>query len=125
MTALAMSASPSEAAFPGQNGRIAFDSSRFGGRDVFVQGVGETEATRLTDDAGADMDPMWSADGFRLAFWSDRDGNREIYVMGVDGSGQTNLTNDPALDDEPAWSPDGSRIAFTARATEVTASCTS
>ena len=72
-----------------------------------------TGATRLTDDPGADMDPMWSADGSRLAFWSDRDGNREIYVMGADGSGQTNLTDHPALDDEPAWSPDGSRIAFT------------
>ena len=41
VTALAMSASPSDAAFPGGNGKIAFDSSRFGGRDVFVQGLGD------------------------------------------------------------------------------------
>ena len=68
---------------PATTGRSPSTPRRFGGRDVFVQGLGDAEATRLTDDPAADMDPMWSADGSRLAFWSDRDGNREIYVMGV------------------------------------------
>jgi TolB protein len=80
--------------------------------DAALQGTGQPEPKRLTNDPATDFDPTWSPDGTRIAFRSQRDRNDEIYVMNSDGSCQTNLTNDPADDWSPAWSPDGSKIAF-------------
>ncbi len=106
-------ASPAPAAFPGQNGKIAFDTLRDGNVAIYVMdadGAGQTNLTGTTND---DFEPAWSADGQRIAFTSFRDGNNEIYVMNANGAGQTNLTNNASSDDTPAWSPDGQKIAFT------------
>ena len=51
---------------------------------------------RLTNNASADVDAVWSPDGTKIAFASDRDGNFEIYTMNADGTNQTRITNDPA-----------------------------
>ena len=59
--------------------------------------------TRLTNSAGAEWHPAYSADGSKIAFSSDRDGNWEVYVMNADGSGQINLTNVPAYDVDPSY----------------------
>ena len=40
-----------------------------------------TSQTRLTNNAGGNSQPSWSADGNKIAFSSGRDGNAEIYVM--------------------------------------------
>jgi Tol biopolymer transport system component len=101
------------ATFPGENGKITFDSNRDGGNyDIYVMNADGSEQTRLTTDPGIDEDPNWSPDGTKIAFNSIRDGNREIYVMNADGSEQTRLTTDPGSDDGPDWSPDGTKIAF-------------
>ena len=99
-------------AFPGANGKIAFQSDRDGNNEIYRMDGDGTDQTRLTSDLADDFDPSWSADGKQLAFFSFRDGNFEIYVMDGDGSDQTRLTNNPALDVEPSWSPDGEQIAF-------------
>jgi Tol biopolymer transport system component len=102
-----------QAAFPGINGKIAFDTDRDAGNiDVYMMQADGSGPTRLTTDPSFDADPAWSPDGTRIAFRSDRDGNPEIYVMNADGSGQTNLTNEGSEDQEPAWSPDGNKITF-------------
>jgi dipeptidyl aminopeptidase/acylaminoacyl peptidase len=101
------------ATFPGENGKITFDSNRDGGNyDIYVMNADGSEQTRLTTDPGIDEDPNWSPDGTKIAFNSIRDGNREIYVMNADGSEQTRLTNNPAIDTTPDWSPDGEKIVF-------------
>ena len=71
-----------------------------------------TGQNNLTNDAGDDVDPVFSPDGTKIAFTSGRDGNDEIYVMNADGTGQTNLTNDAGVDLNPVFSPDGTKIAF-------------
>jgi TolB protein len=98
------------AAFPGTNGKIAFESDRDGYTGIRVMDPDGSGVTNLFADFS--IDPAWSADGTRLAFASMRDGNFEIYVMNADGSGQQRITNNPAADLQPAWSPDGSHIAF-------------
>ncbi|MDQ2653066.1 MAG: DPP IV N-terminal domain-containing protein, partial [Chloroflexota bacterium] len=104
-----------EAAFPGGNGLIAYvtngNVSPFES-DIYTISPNGKKITRLTENAGANVDPAWSADGARIAFESDRDGSADVYVMNADGSGQTNLTNDPGCDSWPAWSPDGAKIAY-------------
>jgi Tol biopolymer transport system component len=104
---------PAAAAYPGANGKIAFESDRSGNNDIWVMNADGTNPVQLTTDPAGDHTPAWSPDGTKIAFVSDRDGgNFEIYVMNADGSGQTRLTDDPAQDFDPTWSPDGSRIAF-------------
>jgi Tol biopolymer transport system component len=112
VTALAASARPSFAAFPGANGKIAFTSDRSGNDEIYVMNADGSGQTNLTNNPADDGRPAWSPDGTKIVFQSNRDGNNEIYVMNADGSGQTNLTNNPADDADPSWSPDGSKILF-------------
>ena len=103
---------PGQAAFPGQNGRIAFESDRDGNAEIYAMNADGSAPTRLTNNTALDFTPAWSADGTKIAFESTRDGNTEIYVMNADGSGQTRRTNNAASDGDPSWSPDGTKIAF-------------
>lgn len=79
---------------------------------IAARGACETRVTRLTDDPGDDVFPVFSPDGSRIAFHSDRAGDRNIYLIDTDGSNIVQVTNDLAEDREPAWSPDGDLLAF-------------
>jgi dipeptidyl aminopeptidase/acylaminoacyl peptidase len=111
---LLLFAAPAGAAFPGVNGKIAFQHGLDGNVEVYTMEPDGSARTQLTTDPVADGDPVFSADGSRIAFahgvFSD---DADVYVMNADGSGQTRLTTNPAADHEPAFSPDGSKIAFT------------
>lgn len=112
-TALLGTAKPAAAAVPGENGKIAFYSSRDGESEIYVMNPDGTDQTRLTSDGNSDAYPAWSPDGTKIAFASQRDGDADIYVMNADGSGRTRLTYNPSFDLSPDWSPDGTQIAFT------------
>lgn len=105
-------AAPASAAFPGVNGKLAFDSARDGNFNIYVMNPDGSSQTRLTTDPASDNNPTASPDGTKIAFRSSRDGNQEIYAMNADGTGQTRLTNNPASDADPSWSPDGAKIVF-------------
>ena len=59
--------------------------------------------TRLTNDAGNDVEPSWSPDGTKLTWKTDRDANNEVYVMAKDGTGATNLSSNANSDADPSW----------------------
>jgi dipeptidyl aminopeptidase/acylaminoacyl peptidase len=102
-------ASPAPAAFPGTNGRIAFQST--GGLGTMNAVGGDRRP--LIGGSGVFAAPTWSADGRRLAFSSNTAGGAfELYVTGAEGGAITRLTTNIYEDDAPAWSPDGTRIAF-------------
>ncbi len=111
----AVASTDAEAAFPGQNGRIAYSLATTSTDGIFTVLPDGSGQTQLTNGPGYDDEPSWSSDGTKITFSSTRDGNSEIYVMNADGSGQVRLTNNPAYDAQPAWSPDGTRIAFESR----------
>ena len=92
-----------QAAFPGENGRIAFQS---GGAIELVDPDGGGRA-RLTPGP-SDSAPAWAPDGGRLAFSR----NSDIYVVNADGTGARTVWAGPASDHAPTWSPDGQRIAY-------------
>jgi hypothetical protein len=107
-----VAAPPVGAAFPGDNGRIAFHSGRDGHPEIYSMNPDGTDQIRLTNNASGNFQPSYSADGRKIAFWSRRDGNAEIYTMDPDGTNQTRITNNPAADRAPSFAADG-RIVFT------------
>jgi TolB protein len=105
-----------QAGFPGQNGKIAFQSFRDNSfrSDIHVINPDGTGQTNITNFPNAQEDrPAWSADGTQLAFTSNRTGTSDVFRMAADGSGVTQLTADPSNDFLSAWSPSGAQIAFT------------
>ena len=118
---LALAVEPAEAAFPGENGQIAFTGEAAWAYDIYAINPDGSGKTNLTYNPAAssynirfDFAPAFSADGKKLAFErSDYVSDTDIYVMNADGSGQAPLTNDSAADSGPAFSPDGTKIAFT------------
>ncbi len=99
------------AVVPGQNGMIAFTSTRDGNAEVYIMNPDGSGQTNLTDNASADTDPAFSPDGTKIAFTSSR-GDWDLYVMNADGSGQTQLTDDFYYDAAPVYSPDSTKIAY-------------
>src|SRR5688500_7990449 len=99
------------AAFPGANGKIAFQSDRDGNPEVYVMNSDGSGQTRLTNEPRSDVEPAFSPDGTRIAFVSQRNGGG-LHVMDADGSGPIRLTSDLEGGSKPAFSPDGAEIAF-------------
>src|SRR4051812_18519496 len=81
---LAMEA-PADASFPGQNGKIAFESDRSGAYEIYTVDPDDTDLTRLTFSGG--RQPAWSPEGTKIAFV--RAGN--LWLMNADGSNQHSL----------------------------------
>jgi Tol biopolymer transport system component len=117
---LAAGVSPALGAFPGGNGKIAFDSDRGGDPNVWTMDPNGGRLANLTaGSTGAEFGPKWSADGRKILFMTDRttaannpEGDIEIFVMNADGSHQKQITANIFDDENPAFSPDGRKIVF-------------
>ncbi len=80
--------------------------------DIYVQKIGGTTVTQLTNDPAKDIMPTFSPDGSQIAFASDRSGNWDIYLMDVSGGKATQITNSPTHDLHPSFSPDGRKLVY-------------
>ena len=70
-------------------------------------------STRLTLNAGDNINPVWSPDGMRVAFTSYRKGNADIYVKNANGVGaETPLLESSSEEIVKDWSKDGRYIAY-------------
>ncbi len=83
-----------------------------GGGDIWMMDQQNKTTLQLTDQAGEDWWPSWSADGKSCVFQSKRDGNFEIYTMNIETKSLVRLTDNAADDEEPKFSPDGQTIVF-------------
>jgi len=106
---LAVSEEKAQAAFPGKNGRIAYQGSDgviYTIDPINPGGGGKTMVTR-------GYQPSYSPDGTKIAFAASDGHDAEIYTVEVTGGKPFQIT-DNAMDDlHPSYSPDGKRIAYT------------
>jgi hypothetical protein len=115
LASVAIGAPAAHAAFPGRNGRIAFERDQ----DCFNEVInivtsdsdGGSRAEVLPIPTGSNIEkrrqPAWSPDGARLAYYQDA----LIANSNPDGSDQHTFSA-TLFDEEPTWSPDGTRIAW-------------
>jgi Tol biopolymer transport system component len=106
---IALAPRPAPAAFPGENGRIAFHSTRDGNLEIYSMRADGSGVTRLTRNSAPDRNPSYSASGHLILFERGSEEGPDTYVMAADGSGQTRIARRAA---EPSWSPDGRRVTF-------------
>ena len=108
------------AAFPGHNGRIAFETGRSDKFDIWSMTPGGMGRKRLTRSVAEEHAPAYSPGGTRIAFsrnWTSG-GQSDIFTMASGGGGVVRLTKTPAIvETDPAWSPNSARIAFSSSKT--------
>ena len=94
------------AAFPGENGYIAFTRSSGGDADIFVMNSNGSGKRNLTPQSkGDDYSPSFSADGMQVVYVH----KGGITVKRVDGTGRRDLG---VHGREPQFSPGGRYIVF-------------
>ncbi|MDX6586546.1 MAG: hypothetical protein QOI31_1019 [Solirubrobacterales bacterium] len=101
-------ASEAQAAYPGEDGKIAFSRGGFGTFTIWEanpDGTGDLDLGSGGSGAAFDrLNPAYSPDGKKIAF----NQGSNLWVMDADGTGAHQLA--PSLY-QPTWSPDGSKLA--------------
>ncbi len=110
-----------QAAFPGDNGPIAFDNFDGGASRVYVvdtDGSGLTPLTSVVTGV-SNYDPAFSPDSGQVAYTRHTDGSEEpglgttqIHLVDVDGANDVRITNGSGNHEMPSFSPDGGTIVF-------------
>jgi TolB protein len=102
------------AAIPGQNGRIAFQSTEGGPSHLAVVNSDGAGLRPLPFAPAQAAEPSWSPDGTQIAFAAGTASQLHLWIMNFFTGVATPLTQDNTVsDNSPAWSPDGTKIAFT------------
>ncbi len=92
---------------------LAFASTRHREQaDIYIQKIGGTTVTQLTNDPARDIMPAFSPDGAQIAFASNRSGNWDIYLMEASGGKAQQITNNGTHDLHPSFSPDGKKLVY-------------
>jgi Tol biopolymer transport system component len=129
-------ASAAVAAFPGDNGRIAYsgrlgtphgeiphpEDEPFNIFTILPDGSGRQQLTHVTDPNLDSLWPSWSPDGRSLVFvredyWTcattGPDDISQVIMMNADGSNETRIIDVGWCRPSPSFSPSGQRIAYT------------
>lgn len=95
--------------------KIAFESSRAGGNNIFIADADGSNVQQVTFTGDA-SGPAWHPDGSQLVYQRSIPGlSFEVYKINIDGTGTTVLASTPVEDSLPFWNPDGTLIAFGSR----------
>jgi len=93
---------------------VLLETGRFEGNDLFVLGLEEKSAVRVTDTPEREMSVAWSADGRRHAYVITHNGIDRIMVE-TDGGAPREIDRRPFGQSELSFAPDGSLLMVNAR----------
>ena len=105
----------SQAAFPGQDGRIFFVSDRDGNAEIYSMNSDGTDQRRLTSTSTDENQPSVSPNGRWVAFQSSAEGpsNQRIEIMRSNGTSLEVLARGSGVQSlEPSFHPSGEGILF-------------
>jgi eukaryotic-like serine/threonine-protein kinase len=81
--------------------------------DLWLRDLLRSGMTRMTFDAAAEIEAVWSPDGMRLAFASNRTGRYNLYVKASNGAGaEARLVDSPNILLPQDWSRDGRWVLY-------------
>jgi parallel beta-helix repeat protein len=109
---------PSDAVYPGQNGKIAFNTQQPNGACSATVVLIEPDGSNSEEAPIHGDEPAWSPDGSKVAYGR---GDGNLYVSNADGSGTEVVANFGGVISypngmaSPSWSPDGKRLVFARR----------
>lgn len=107
---------PAEAAFPGANGKVFFESTRTGSSQIFSMNPNGSEQTNITRDRTLNQaNPAVSPNGRLIAYQY----AREVWVMKVDGTNKRRVVANAGTDPTPSWSPNGKKIVFSKNRSDI------
>ena len=108
-------AAGASAAFPGRNGRIAFEQFTGSSYDINSIDPSGSNPTFLAASSADELDQSYSASGRSIVYAEILVGSKsgyDIWRMRADGTGKKRLTRSSADDQWPCYSPTGRQIAF-------------
>jgi Tol biopolymer transport system component len=121
VTIMVVGAAPARAAFPGENGRIVFDTAwrwfnGVGTSQIYSVAPDGSQLRQLTymEDATSAWHPAVSPDATRIVFVVSTDGsNDQVWIMWSDGSHQRPLVDEPGWGETgPSFTAGGRRVLF-------------
>lgn len=105
---------PAHAAFPGENGKLVYETEG----SIYLAEPDGSVVTWLAE-GGPHIDPAFSPDGEHIAFGlgglvdvEEPARKESLYVVKTDGSDRRRVTDGRHFDLHPAFSPDGERLVF-------------
>jgi Tol biopolymer transport system component len=96
------------AAYPGKNGRIAFELHTNKSASIESVQPNGTDLRRLAPGT----DPSWSADGTQMVYSRTVTHQSDIFLMNADGTNQRRVTGRMGAETSPSLSPDGKWIVY-------------
>ncbi|MCP4231033.1 MAG: hypothetical protein GY771_12920 [bacterium] len=91
--------------------RIAFESSRSGGYDIYTIPATGGTPTRITTHSDSDVEPEWSPDSSIILYYS-VGSIHELYKIPSTGGTRVRFTYDGNSNNGPSWSKDDTKIAY-------------
>jgi Tol biopolymer transport system component len=93
-----------EAAYPGENGHIAYVRNDGEDHEIYAINGGGGGKVQLTDNATGDYEPSYSPNGKKIVYSGASGSSRtEIYTINAGGGGKFKVTDNATDDRDPSW----------------------
>ena len=93
-------------------GKLAFNGTRTGHKEVYVCDTDGGNLQQLTSDGNISVGPALSPDGRRLAYTGYKSGYADVYVINLASGARDRVVKFPGTNTGASFSPDGRELAM-------------